>query len=46
MFANLIVMLIKLWIKKNKKIRVFLVSIDYYKYFKVVSIIPFFFSWL
>jgi hypothetical protein len=28
----------------KKDIRVFLVSIDYYEYFEVVSIIPFFFT--
>jgi hypothetical protein len=48
MFSRLIVMLIESRIKKiiikikNKNMRVFLLSIDYHEYFKVVSIIQFF----
>jgi len=42
MFASLIVIPIESWIKKKKKnIRAFLVSIDYYEYFEVISTISF-----
>jgi hypothetical protein len=39
MFVGLTIILIESWIKN---IRVLLVSIDYHKYFELVSIIPFF----